>query len=70
MKNIKSSVRDEISKTSTTAKEKTVAKPYKLKRCYTPKDVIIHNNSNDCWVSFFHEVFDLTKLLQENFHCK
>ena len=69
MNSIKSSVREEISKTSATAKEKTVAKPFKLKRFYTPKDVIAHNNSTDCWVSFFHEVFDLTKLIQENFNC-
>jgi len=67
MKTIKSQVRDELSQASKTGKEKTVAKPYKMKRFYTPKDVVVHNTSNDLWVSFFHEVYDITKLIQENF---
>lgn len=41
-------------------------KPYKLRRFYTPGEVERHNTSNDCWVSFFYGVYDLTKLLHDN----
>ena len=27
----------------------------------------MHNTSSDCWVSFFGEVYDLSKLIQDNF---
>ena len=49
--------------------EKHIAKPYRLKRYYTAADVAVHNTANDCWVSFFHDVFDLTKLIQANHDC-
>ena len=41
-------------------------KPYKLRRFYTPGEVARHNTSDDCWVSFFYGVYDLTKLLHDN----
>jgi hypothetical protein len=41
-------------------------KPYKLRRFYTPSEVSRHNQHNDCWVSFFYGVYDLTKLLSDN----
>ncbi|EGR33495.1 hypothetical protein IMG5_051740 [Ichthyophthirius multifiliis] len=48
-------------------------KPYKKRRYYTPQDVKIHNTANDCWVSFFNKVYDLTELIQQNIssiYCK
>jgi len=41
--------------------------PYKRRRYYTPREVRQHNTSNDCWVSFFNEVYDLTELIQKNY---
>jgi cytochrome b involved in lipid metabolism len=41
--------------------------PYKRRRYYTPQEVIHHNTANDCWVSFFNEVYDLTELIQKNY---
>lgn len=41
-------------------------KPFKLRRFYTPSEVSRHNSYNDCWVSFFYGVYDLTKLLGDN----
>ena len=38
-------------------------KPYTKKRYYTPNDVRVHNIANDCWVTLFNEVFDLTDLV-------
>ena len=40
--------------------------PYKLRRYYTPEEVAVHNTHDDCWVSFFNGVYDLTKLLAIN----
>ena len=42
-------------------------KPYKIRRYYTPDEVKIHNTADDCWVSFFNRVYDLTGLIQENY---
>ena len=42
-------------------------KPFKLRRFYTPREVGGHNTSDNCWVSFFDEVYDLSKLIQDNF---
>mmetsp|Transcript_112816 Transcript_112816/g.313630 ORF Transcript_112816/g.313630 Transcript_112816/m.313630 type:complete len:222 (-) Transcript_112816:82-747(-) len=33
---------------------------------YTPAEVALHNAKDDCWVSFFHKVYDLTTLLSED----
>ena len=41
-------------------------KPYKLRRYYTPEEVKLHCTADDCWVSFFNGVYDLTKLLADN----
>ena len=41
-------------------------RPFKIRRYYTPEEVAQHNTGDDCHVSFFHEVFDLTKLLSDN----
>lgn len=49
---------------------KNLPKSYKKRRYYTPADVAAHNKSNDLWVSLFHKVYDLTPLIQENFHSK
>lgn len=59
----------EFSKSSATSTERNLPKPYKRKRFYTPHDVAEHSASNDCWVTFFHDVFDLTPLVQNNFNC-
>ena len=45
---------------------KDIPRPYKLRRYYTPAEVAKHNLSNDCWVSKFNKVFDLTLLLHQN----
>ena len=37
-----------------------------MRNYYTPKDVAVHNAYNDCWVSLFNKVYDLTKLLHDN----
>lgn len=42
-------------------------RPYKLRRYYLNAEVAVHNTKDDCWVSFFGQVFDLTRLLQDNF---
>ena len=41
-------------------------KPYIKKRYYTPYDVSLHMQANDCWVSIFNEVIDITSILQDN----
>jgi cytochrome b involved in lipid metabolism len=40
---------------------------YKKRRYYTPNEVKLHNIANDIWVSFFHEVYDITELIQQNY---
>jgi len=45
---------------------KHLPKPYKLRNYYTPAEVALHCTKDDCWVSFFNQVFDLTRLLQDN----
>ena len=39
---------------------------YKLRRFYLSKEVAAHNTADDCWVSLFNQVYDLTKLIAEN----
>ena len=48
------------------SKSIALPKPYKLRRYYTPSEVARHNMQDDCWVSFFYGVYDLTKLLADN----
>lgn len=35
-------------------------------RYYTLEQVSFHNTGNDCWVILFGEVYNLTKVIQEN----
>ena len=57
-----------FSKPSGQKEAKNLPKPFKLRRYYTPAEVAKHNTSTDCWVSFFHEVYDLSKLIQDNYN--
>jgi len=41
-------------------------KPYQLRRYYLPSEVRAHQQHDDCWVTIFNNVFDITKLLKEN----
>lgn len=52
-----------MSKQSGLKNAKHLPKPYQLRRYYTPTEVAYHNQNDDCWVSFFNEVYDLTKLI-------
>jgi cytochrome b involved in lipid metabolism len=45
---------------------KSIPKPYKLRNYYIPSEVAIHNTADNCWISFFNQVFDLTLLIHEN----
>ena len=45
---------------------KQVPKPFKIRRYYTPEEVALHNTADDCWLSFFGYVFDMTKLLTKS----
>ena len=47
---------------------KSYPRPYKLRNFYTPKEVSFHNTNGDCWVSLFNQVFDLTKLVFDNYN--
>ena len=38
----------------------------KKRSWYTPAEVSLHNCSNDCWVSVFGKVYELTELLASN----
>lgn len=49
------------------AELKSYPAPYKKRRYYTPDEVKAHSLANDCWVSFFNEVYDLTELIQKNY---
>jgi len=35
-------------------------------RFYTPEEVRFHNCADDCWISIFSKVYDLTALIHEN----
>jgi cytochrome b involved in lipid metabolism len=48
--------------------KKLVAKPYKKRRYYTLAELQAHCSPNDIWVSFFDDVYDLTRLVQQNRH--
>lgn len=45
---------------------KTLPNPYKIRNYYLPDEVSEHNTPDNCWVSIFNQVYDLTKLIQEN----
>lgn len=40
---------------------------YKIRKYYLPQELAEHNTSDNCWVSFFNQVFDLSKLIAENY---
>lgn len=46
---------------------KDLPPPIKKRRYYTPDEVKEHNTANNCWISIFNEVFDLTLLIQQNY---
>lgn len=46
--------------------KKFLPKPYKKRRYYNVFELNQHNKANDVWVSFFGQVYDLTKLIQGN----
>ena len=46
--------------------EKSLPKIYNLSRYYTPEEIALHNTPDDCHVSFFGFVYDLTQLLANN----
>lgn len=48
-------------------RNKNIPPPIKKKRYYTPDEVRVHNSPNDCWITIFNEVFDLTLLIQNNY---
>ena len=56
-----------FSKLSGQRENKHLPKPFKLRRYYTPAEVSLHNTADDSWVSFFNEVYDITKLIQDNY---
>ena len=39
---------------------KHLPRPYKLRRFYLQSEIALHNAKDDCWVSFFNQVYDLT----------
>ena len=45
------------------AEAKHLPRPYKLRRYYTPTEVAKHTTADDCWISKFNKVFDVTLLL-------
>ena len=49
---------------------KHLPKPFKLRRYYTPTEVALHNTADDLWVSFFNEVYNLSKLIQDNYNAE
>ena len=58
---------ERYSKLSKLEKADHLPAPYKLRQYYTPQEVAKHNTANDCWVSFFYEVYDLTNIIQKNY---
>ena len=47
--------------------KKSIGPNYRLRRFYLASEVAKHNTADDCWVSIFHQVFDVTQLIQENY---
>ena len=45
--------------------KKDLPAPIKKHRYYTPDEIKEHNTANDCYVSIFYEVYDLTKYIQQ-----
>jgi cytochrome b involved in lipid metabolism len=49
--------------------KKCLPKKYTKRKYYNMSELALHNKPNDLWVAFFHEIYDLTKLVQQNIHC-
>jgi len=47
--------------------KKDLPAPVKKHRYYTPDEVKVHNTANDCYVSIFGIVYNLTNYIQENY---
>jgi hypothetical protein len=47
--------------------KKDLPAPVKKHRYYTPDEVKVHNTANDCYVSIFGNVYNLTNYIQENY---
>ncbi len=58
---------EEYSKPSDLKKAKHLPAPFKLRRYYMPGEVGTHNTANDCWVSLFGDVLDITQLVQTHY---
>lgn len=43
---------------------KSIPAPYRSQKYYHPEEVRKHNTANDCWVSIFNDVYDLTQIIQ------
>ena len=56
------------SKNNPIISKKDLPAPVRKHRYYTPDEVKVHNTANDCYVSIFYEIFDLTKYIQENYY--
>ena len=46
--------------------QKELLAPTRKHRYYTPDEVRLHNSANDCYISIFYDVYDLTKFIREN----
>ena len=55
-----------FSKMSNIKNAKHLPKPFKIRRFYTQEELAAHCTSDNCWVSFFDGVYDLTKILADN----
>lgn len=49
--------------------KKCLPKSQEKRRYYNMSELAEHNHPNDVWVAFFHEIYDLTRLVQENIKC-
>ena len=47
--------------------KKDLPAPSRKHRYYTPDEVKVHNSANDCYVSIFGNVYNLTNYIQENY---
>jgi cytochrome b involved in lipid metabolism len=48
--------------------KKYLPKKYYKRKYYNVSELALHNKPNDMWIAFFHEIYDLTKLVQQNTH--
>lgn len=48
------------------ARSRTIKPGETSQRFFTPAEVAMHNNADDCWVSFFGKVVNLTSVIKSN----